>query len=366
MKRVPIVFANGDGGAARVALMVRNIIFSKFPTVDTPLDVDTRLDTNDACVQTSVNAFYELKAGVKISTASNDKRITTAGLKSLNIIMRPMLGAYALLRVLQGPGRYPKLCGVVRYGHGDFYDEQSCNIEMIEGRRTAVINTHMDLDHIPFFAKLAAEQAKARGWHLIIGNKKTIAASEKLFHDEVTSVWNNLGLTEGKYFDEATGTYSTGDFHHDLTDAALMRLPINIGIGGYGKGGILMVLGNGNGDSGSDIMDSQHGNYVMGSQVYCEKNGLEFTFEELATGTADKMATGPLTGDNFFHPISTIFAFASAFEQANPDDKKFFDEVRKISLMLMERTPVEERDTEKFIMTVHEKTKHLVLEGEPA
>src|SRR5262245_7561264 len=99
----PIGFANEDGGTGRGAKLVRETIFAEFQTMDVPVTVESRLDTKDECAKKAVEVFQLCGAGFKNSTASNDKRIRAAGLKSLNIIMRPLAGGFGMLRVLQGP-----------------------------------------------------------------------------------------------------------------------------------------------------------------------------------------------------------------------------------------------------------------------
>lgn len=357
----PIGFANGDGGTGRGATMARELIFGKFPTVDVPVTVEARLDTNDKCIEDAVKAFIQCGAGFKNSTASNDPRIREKKWKSANIVMRPMLGAYAMLRLLQGPGFYPKPCGTLRYAHGGFYDEQSCVEEMIDGVRTAVITQHLNLDDLPLFAKLAIDTFHAHNLHLILSSKKTIANSELLFYSEVSSTLKAGGLQEGVEKDDA-GNMWTGDFHHELTDMALAHLPIKSAIGSKcAEGGFLHLADNPTGDSSSDIIDFQHGNNVMSSTVHCaDKNRNLFTYEELPGGTADGKTTGPLKGAKFLSPVGIIFGMASAFEKVNPGEKYFFDEVRRLTLDYVLKTPKEERDTEVMLHQIAEKTENLI------
>lgn len=356
----PIGFANGDGGTGRGATMVRETIFANFPTIDVPVTVGARLQTNDQCIRDAVNAFLRCGAGFKNSTASNDPRIIEAGMKSANILMRPLAGAYALLRLLQGPGRYPNMCGTLRYAHGNFYDEQSCNIKIIDGKKTAVIVQHMDIDDLVPFAQLAIRIQKEFGWHLILSSKSTIADSEKLFRTTTENVWKEAGLIAGEAKD-SEGNIWTGNFHHELTDIALANLPIISADGSEcAKGGFLHVADNANGDTSSDLIDLQHGNRVMGSTVYCMQHGKIFTYEELPGGTADGKTTGTLKGKKFLSPVGIIFAMASAFETVNPEHKVFFDQVRINTLDYISNTPKEERDTEVMVSKIAEQTQYLL------
>lgn len=356
----PIGFANGDGGTGRGATMVRETIFKDFPTIDVLVTVQTRLGTNDQCIHDAVDAFLKCGAGFKNSTASNDPRITEAGMKSANILMRPLAGAYALLRLLQGPGRYPNMCGTLRYAHGGFYDEQSCFVDTIKGVRTAIISQHMNLDDLKPFAELAARIQKQHDLHLILSSKKTIAESELLFFKEITNTWKELGLVAGKKKDE-NGNIWTGHYHHELTDIALADLPIVTADGSEcSNGRFLHVADNPNGDTSSDIIDLQHGNHAMGSTVYCMQNGKIFTYEELPGGTADGKTTGPLKGNKFLSPVGIILGMCSAFEQVNPNHKMFFTAVKNEMWNYLNNTAKEDRDTEVMIPLIAEKTRHLI------
>lgn len=357
-----IVFANGDGGTGRVAQMVREKIFGDFPTIDIPLKVEDRIGSDDACIKNAVEAFKNYGAGFKNSTASNDPEILKRNMGSVNIVMRPLLGAFAMLRMLQGPGRYKHPSGVLRYAYGDFYNEETLTIGNLDSRETAIITQHLDLAGMIPFARLAMQVAKENGLHLVIATKKTIAQSEKLFYERVTQVWKENGLVEGKA--EDGGNIWTGDFHHELTDIALATLPVETAEGRtpFAENRFLLVTGNANGDTGSDIVDLQHGNRVMSSTVYCEKSdGSWFTYEELPGGTADKMKTGELNGKNFLNPVGIIFALASAFERVNPEHKEFFDGVRKATIQYITTVPDNELDTEKMIDRIAQETSELLL-----
>ncbi len=361
-KLKPIGFANGDGGTGRGAKLVREIIFGEFQTMDVPLTVEARLDTDDKCIAEAVKIFRLCGAGFKNSTASNDPRIKEKKWKSANIAMRPLAGAFGLLRMLQGPGKYPNLCGTLRYAHGGFYDEVSCVVEKKNGRRVATITQNMDLDDLYPFAKLGIKVAKGFDLHLILSSKSTIANSELLFRMEIEQVWGAAGLIAGEAKTK-DGKIWTGDFHHELTDIAIASLPIVTAEGTpYANGKFLHVADNPTGDTGSDTVDLQHGNHVMGSRVYCiDENGEEFTYEELPGGTADGKTTGPLKGSQFLSPVGIIYGMTAAFEKVNPQKKPFFDKVRKLTLDYVLNTSKNERDTEVMINKIAEETSELAV-----
>lgn len=346
----PIAFANGDGGTGRVAQLVRETIFRSFPTVDVPLDVATRLATNDECIKLAIEAFRKCGTGFKNSTASADPRIKEKGWSSANIIMRPMINSFAMLRLLQASGRYAKPCGVLRLATGGFYEEVNCY--EVENVMTSV--QQLDMKKLKAFGKLGVDLANELLLHLTIATKSTIATSEKKFRTTVEGIWKEHGIVE---CDLTTENWTPGNFHHELTDICLANLPIINGSGRsmYADGNFLLCIDNPNGDTASDIIDIQHGRHVMGSKVYClNEDGSYFTYEELAGGTADKMATGPLTGDHFFSPVGIIFAMATAFEQVNPEQKNFFDKVRELTLHYMEDSPV---DTETVLYLIDSNVK---------
>jgi hypothetical protein len=342
----PIAVANGDGGTGRVAPMILESVFSPFPFVDVPLTVAERIKTNDACIEDAVRAFLQCGAGFKNSTASDHPDIKRLGMKSANIVMRPMTGAFAMLRLLQGPGRYVKACGTLRYAHGSFYDEVSCTEEMIDGRRTAVITQHLDLQDLQPFAMLAMEIAQQHGLDLLLSSKSTIATSELWFRRMIEEVWKGQGLT----------------WTHKLTDIAIAELPVQTALGGSGKGGFLHVADNANGDTSSDVIDHQHGNFVMGSTVFClSQDGRRFSYEELPGGTAHRMEFGPLIGDTFLNPTAIMFALTNAFQQVNPDQNLFFEQVRYLTIQYLNETPKQDRDTEEMIKFVAEGSQALLV-----
>ncbi len=353
----PIAFLNGDGGVARGAQMVREIIFKSFPTVDVPMSVAARLETNDDCITSAVAALRKCGAGFKNSTASNDPLIKAKGWKSANIAMRPLANAFAMLRFLQGPGRYQNPCGVLRFASGGFYEELSADVQS-GNEKNLIITQRMNLTKLEEFARLAYKIAQEKGLHLVLASKSTIAKSELTFRETIENVWRELGLTEIT----AKDLWSDDTWHHELTDIALASLPIQNGDGEsvYAKGGFLMVCDNPNGDTASDIVDIQHGNRVMGSTVYCMSDEGWFTYEELPGGTADGKTVGPLYGDKFLNPAGIIFAMCSAFEQVNPEQKDFFGFVRAATLDYLNDTDSAERDTERMIQYVAERSEYLI------
>lgn len=348
-----VPFANGDDGAARVAKMVIDQIFSTFPFKYVPLNVEARLDTEDDCLQDAARAFLKYGTGIKISTASNDSRILAAGLGSLNIKMRPMLGAYAIFRFLQGPGKYKHPAAVLRYAYGGFYNEQSCEVQELNGRKTLVTVQHTDIADFHRYVKLAYDKAKEHNLHIIIATKRTIAESEKQFYLLCAEGLKNLGMEEGKNLDQPGGVW-TGDFHHELTDDNETRLAISAaGTNTHSNGGFLLMVNNVDGDGRSDVVNAQHGGYLMGSEVYCCVGEKEFSYHELPTGTGESFAEGPFpVGERFFNPTAIIFTVAAGIEKTNPGYKMYFDAVRIKTLSYIKRTPPQQWDTQKMIAAV--------------
>lgn len=349
-----VPFCQGDGGVKRISEMVLATIFPDFLLDRYPLSVEDRIRTNDGCTSGAAQAFIAHRGGIKMSTASNHPAVLELGYGSLNIKMRPMLGAYAILRMLEGPGRYKKPAGVLRYAYGGFYDEISCNTEEINGRKTVVTVTHTDVHDFEKYVKLAYDTAKQHNLHIIIATKKTIARSEKVFYEACALGLRTQGLVEGKNLDQPGGEW-TGDFHHELTDDNETRLAINAapGTNTYSNGGFLLMVDNVNGDGRSDVMNAQHGNYVMGSEVFCSVNGKDFSYRELPTGTADSFAEGPLPeGLGFFNPTAIIFTIAAELEKFNPGYKTYFDAVRVKTLAYIKRTPPEQWNTGNMIAAI--------------
>jgi hypothetical protein len=328
--------------------MVLDQIFGKFPAIKVPVTVEARLDTNDGCIAQAMDAFVQCGAGFKNSTASNDKRMQEKGWKSANIVMRPLANAHAMVRLLQAKGRYDDLCGVIRLGTGGFYEEISCAVVETSNGPMLRVTEDTDVVKLGRYAELAADVAKARGWHLILASKRTISRSEQFFHDTVAGVFKRRGLVEGE---ERTWT---GDWHAELSDMALARLSIVNGDGRSinARGKFLLVADNEVGDTASDIVDLQAGGHAMSSTIYGWRNDKPFSYEELPGGTADGKTTGPLKGDRFLSPVGIILGLASAFESVNPDQGAFFEAVRRETLTYMSNTPAAERDTERMIARI--------------
>ncbi len=330
MSTNPIVFCNGDETTRVVAESVREKTFHQLPTHDVDTGVKSRLDSGDLCLSEAARALKRFRAGVKISTASDDPRIKERGMGSANMDLRPQAGVFAMERSTLAGGTYQKPVTILRYGHGGFYDEHDCIVETINGRRTAVITTHMDLDDISAFARLAARLSQERNMPLTVSAKWTIAKSEALFHRLICEEWERLGVP-----------YSS-----QLTDVGIARVAVDL------DGGWMRVFDNPNGDTAADVSDFVHGGHVMGSRVYCHDDEGEFFYEELPGGTApDLMDTG-MRGNTFFNPLVIILAFCSAFESVNPAYKSEFDRIRKEAKRYLNETPAEERDTQEMIRAI--------------
>lgn len=330
----PIVFMNGDGGVGVVAPIVLEKIFPGFPTIDVPLTVEDRIRTNDDCINVAVQEVLNVGSGFKNSTASADPKIKNTGKKSANIILRPKLGAYGILRLLEYSIRYQKICGTLRYAHGGFYDEIHCQIKNFGGKEIAIIQQRMDISDLKDFAELAFQISQEKELELILSSKSTIATSEKLFRERVEVVWKELGV----------------DWKHKLTDIALAELPVETALNGSRSGGFLHVADNVTGDNSSDIIDHQNGDFTMGSVVYCKKkNGKKFSYHELPGGTCDDYLKGTLPGRNFLNPAPIIFGLCNAFESVNPDQKSFFDQIKKTTIYYLKTTQFAERETLEMI-----------------
>lgn len=332
----PFAFCNGDDSTRRGASMVRDIVFSDFPSVDADTGVEARLATNDDCIRQAAEAIRRCGSGVKISTASNDPRIREKGWKSANILLRPLCGAIGMFRMTMAPGGYESPVAVFRYGSGDFYSEKSCEITQVDGLETAVIRQEMVVGDLARFAELAADKAKKYGMKMVLSSKWTISEGEKLIVDRVRPVWLARGLAEGE-------TRGKGDFWLEITDYAAARIPINVGGAG---GGWMIVTGNANGDTMADIADFQHGNNAMGSEVICRDG---FSYHELPGGTAPGRKDSDFKGDKFFSPVGTLVAFCGAISDVNPQAKPYCDAVMAATVRYLDDTPPAERCTQTML-----------------
>jgi isocitrate dehydrogenase len=289
----PIVFVNGDQTAGVVAEKVREQIYGDVPVLELPCAIENRLNTKDGCVDGIVSNLKQLGSGVKISTATDDDRIEEAGLGSANIKMRKKMDVVGIFRHIEEPDGFTFPCAVFRYGSGGFYSEQSCEIVMVNGRRTAEIVTHLDLENTELFANLAMQLALSHDLYLHLSSKWTISASERLFVDEICAVFDAVGVR----------------YEKDLTDVAMAKLATER------TGGFLWLFDNPNGDYASDMVDWIDGTRSMTSTVYCADGTI---YEEMPGGTApDKYGTD-LIGKNFFNPLGIIGCFNRAIVHVNP------------------------------------------------
>ncbi len=336
MKIKPIVFANGDETTGLVANLVREMLFNHIPTVDVDLSVKARLETKDACIQNAAEAFQLHGAGVKISTASDDERIKSLKMGSVNIKLRPLTRAFAMLRATKGPGNYVKPVAVLRYAYGGFYDEVSCEIDQSSDSSIARVTSVMNLDAMEDYAKLIYDIQQKYDYPVIISSKWTIAESEALFHKVMTS-W--LSHYKAQYSCE-------------LTDVAIARIATDR------KGGWIRAFDNVNGDTAADVADFVHGNHVMSSTVYCSdgKNGF-FSYEELPGGTAPDLMDKELSGKHFFNPLITVFAFSNAIMSINPDLSEYCKKIREVSLIYLDETNEGKRDTNDMLKFIAKKVK---------
>ena len=332
----PWVYIAGDQAVGQAADMAVNTIFKHYPRVDCPMTVEERIRTNDACIQVAVDSLMEYGGGVKISTASGHEEIQKLGWDSANIVMRPMVGAYAILRFLFADGFYKKPCGVLRYPHGGIYDEKSFRTVIDEetGEIFGIVTQHINLSRLDSFAEIACQVAKQKGLQLILSSKFTICESEKEFKESIEKVLHKNGLVEKK------------DYINKLTDVAIADLPNS------DTGGFLLICNNQDGDTASDVIDFRHGTRSMGSQVFCLKDGNYFSYEELPGGTApDKFGTD-LKGANFINPMAIIQAITSEIERLNPGEKAYMDSVMESARKYLDQTVPEYRSTSEMIQFI--------------
>lgn len=324
----PIVFANGDDTAGLVAQEVATQVFKEFPIEEIPCSVEARLESQDTCIDRFVNALHHRGAGVKISTASNDRRIISAGMGSANIRLREKAGAVAMLRMIARPEWYKAPCAVLRYGSGGFYNETCCKLtESSDGVESAKVTTQMNLTDLVTFAEMAIRLSMEHGFRIRVSSKWTISASEKLFMDRICSVFDDRHV----------------EYERVLTDVALARIATER------DGGWLWLFDNPNGDSAADIADWVDGSRSMGSQVYCRRG---FSYEELSGGTApDKMDTD-LSGENFFNPVGIINAFSGSILSVNLEARNRIRRINESVRDYFSQTTVSDRSTYEMISAI--------------
>ena len=323
MTTKPVVFMNGDDSTRRGATMVREIVFGDFPFIECDTGVEARLATNDECIRTGAKLLAEHKAGIKISTASDDKRIKERGLKSANILLRPLAGVVGMYRQTMAPGGYKRPVAVMRFGSGDFYCETSCKPAERDGLSIRIITQEIVFSDFAPFALAACERAKRNGLQIIIASKWTISEGEKLIADECERIFLEQGLKKGE-------TRGSGDFYRELSDMACAYIPTNVGLADKSSpmsgdnGGWMIVTGNANGDTFADVADLQHRGNSMGSECICR-------------------------GGFSYYPIGTLVAFCGAISGVNPGAQKYCDAVMTKAAEYMTNTPEADRCTQTML-----------------
>ncbi len=342
----PVVFMNGDDSTRRGADMVRAIVFPTFNFIDADTGVDARLSTNDQCIEAAARLLETHRAGIKISTASDDPRIKAKGWKSANIRLRPLAKCIGMYRQTMGPGAYKRPVAVMRFGSGDFYEEQKPIAQAMEdGFDIRLITQRFNFSYLRPFAEAAVERAKRSKLQMIIASKWTISEGEKFIHDVCMEVFREAGLV----FSETRGE---GDFYRELSDMACAYIPINVGPGKKDapiykdNGGWMIVTGNANGDTFADVADLQHGGNTMGSECICLGG---FSYYELPGGTAPGRRNSNFKGDSFFAPTGTLVAFCGAISGVNPKAQPYCDAVLAAASKYMENTDPADRCTQTML-----------------
>ncbi len=340
-----VVFMNGDDSTRRGAVMVKDIVFPEFSYIESDTGVEARLESNDQCLEKSAELLAKHRAGIKISTASNDARIKAKGWKSANIVLRPLAGVVGMYRQTSAPGGYKAPVAVMRCGTGDFYSEQSCKPIRVEGRDAREIVQHFIVEDLIPYAHAAAERAKKNGLQMVLSSKWTISEGETYLPDVCERIFAELGLRAG----EGRGE---GDHYREIADMCGAYIPTNVAPAGqdcpmsYDNGGWMIVCGNANGDTFADIADLQHGGNSMGSECICRDG---FSYFELPGGTAPGRADSDFKGAKFFSPMGTLVAFAGAITSVNPGAKPYTAAAMSAAVEYMGNTPEEQRCTQTML-----------------
>lgn len=341
----PVVFMNGDDSTRRGATMVKNIVFGNFQYADADTGVDARIATNDECIQTAAELLALHRAGIKISTASNDPRIKEKGWKSANIKLRPLARVIGMYRQTMAPGAYKRPVAVMRLGTGDFYSETGCEPFEKDELPAHRITQEFFTAYLDPYARAAAERAKRHGLQMVLSSKWTISKGESLLPDACERVWREMGLTGS----EIRGQ---GDWYREIADMAGAYIPTNVSppdktcAMANDNGGWMIVCGNANGDTFADIADLQHGGNSMGSECISYDG---YSYFELPGGTAPGRKDSDFKGAKFFSPLGTLVSFCGAITSVNPDAQLYADLVMAKAADYMKSTPEADRCTQTML-----------------
>lgn len=341
-----VVFMNGDDSTRRGASMVADILFRDFPFVLCDTGVESRIATNDECITEAAKQLAKFRAGIKISTASDDPRIKERGWKSANIKLRPLARVVGMYRQTMAPGKYQRPVAVMRFGSGDFYTEKSCEpTQTNDGLAACRITQEFITAYLPPFAEAAADRAKTNGLQMVVSSKWTISNGEKLLPDACDQIFLARGLKKG----EGRGQ---GDYYREIADMCAAYIPTNVGPQGTecamsgDRGGWMIVTGNANGDTFADIADLQHGGNSMGSECITFDG---YSYFELPGGTAPGRKDSNFKGVKFFSPMGTLVSFCGAIVSVNPHLRAFTDAIMSSAVEYMENTPERDRCTQTML-----------------
>ena len=321
----PFVFACGDESPAVISQIVVDDIFGQCPRVDVPLNVPHRVETNDACIAEFAKQLSMFGAGAKMSTATDHPDIKRLGLSSANIKLRKMAGVVGMIRMTHHPLNYDKPVIVLRYASGDYYNETGVELVEENGVEFMDVTTRTNLSDLTPFAEMGIKLAREHGFRLRASSKYTVSESERIFMDHITDVFHEHGLVEWT-------KDAPGDYRKILTDLGLARIANEM------DGGWCWLLGNANGDTGSDIAEIRDGSRSMGSTLFCRDGAF---YEELPGGTAPDF----LGCENWvkpdgtpFNPTGIILSIAAAVERANPDHAQWIDSIRAATATYITKT----------------------------
>ncbi len=354
----PVVFMNGDDSTRRGANMVREIVFSDFNFIECDTGVEARLQSNDECLRHAAELLRQHRAGIKISTASNDPKIKEKGWKSANIVLRPLAGVIGMYRQTMAPGKYKRPVAVMRFGTGDFYSEKSCMpVKLNDGLDGVHIVQELITSYLKPFAKASAERAISNKLQMVVSSKWTISKGEQLLPDACDVVFKEFGL-------KGSEERGSGDYYREIADMCAAYIPTNVGPTGADcpmskdNGGWMIVCGNANGDTFADIADLQHGGNSMGSECICYDG---YSYYELPGGTAPGRKNSDFKGEKFFSPMGTLVAFAGAISGVNPAAKPYADAVMAAAAKYMDSTAEQDRCTQTMLEQVAKQASALSL-----
>lgn len=305
----PVVIAKGDHLAEAFRDLVHQNLFANLPAVFVDLSSQNINEFGRHPVAMEfVEATRQYRTAIKISTASAD---TQGG--SINPLWRKSLRAVTAWRQLLVPQKIGP-CAVARLQTGSIYSHSAANILDVGGRQIAQFVESWDLTTLEQCVIQTLEKANALGWMIVLPNKGTVSASQRLFVETVTSIAQKMNT----------------EIQNVLSDTFLATIARD-----YAAGGWVALTDDLTGDLLSDILVVVNEDFAMSSDQFCEDGILVC---EQPGGTNKSMLENFQKGLPVKHAfIDILHMYKTAYTTANPHHPILAEKMEALYSLALEK-----------------------------